>query len=458
MTRFIAFLYGLVAYFVFFGTILYAIGFVTGLVVPKTIDTGTVVPLTEALIVNLLLMSLFAVQHSVMARPAVQGVVDAIRAEVGRAQHLCAAREPRARAAVLAVAADPGGGLAGRRSARSPRRSSALSLFGWVLVFTSTFLINHFELFGLHQVANNLAGRPMPQVRFKTPMLYKFVRHPIYLGFIIAFWAAPTMTAGTAVRRGDHGLHLRRHLARGARPDRDVRRRIPPLPRAGVDAGALAQIGLTRAECHVASIRTAPALCRRRLRSANLPRWQAETSAPARRDPKAIEAAVRALAARFGNRARDLAGGARAARQHRHLDREPAAGRGGVSAIDRGRAGDRAHLRGASRAGHPVRHRHLARRPRQRAARRRLDRRPRHEPGARGARRGPRLRGRAGRHPQGAQRISARPGPVLPDRSGRRRLARRHGGDALLGHQRGALRHHEGQRAVAQSRDGRTAS
>ena len=195
MGRFIAFLYGLASYVVFFVTILYAIGFVSGLVVPKTIDTGTVVPLAEALVVNLLLMSVFAIQHSVMARkPFKRWWTRFVPASVERSTYVLFASlalvllfwQWRPIPALVWQIADPQIAMA----------VMGLSLVGWVIVFTSTFLINHFELFGLHQVANNLAGRSMPVPRFRTPLYYQFVRHPIYLGFIIAFWAAPTMTAG----------------------------------------------------------------------------------------------------------------------------------------------------------------------------------------------------------------------------------------------------------------------
>ena len=195
MGRLLGFLYGLAAYLVFFGTILYAIGFVTGLIVPKTIDTGTVVPLAEALIVNLLLMTLFAVQHSVMARKQFkQWWTQYVPKSVERSTYVLLASlalillfwQWRPIPTVVWQVADPQLALA----------ITGVSMIGWVLVFLSTFLINHFELFGLHQVVNNLAGRPMPPVRFKTPVLYKVVRHPIYLGFIIAFWIAPVMTMG----------------------------------------------------------------------------------------------------------------------------------------------------------------------------------------------------------------------------------------------------------------------
>jgi protein-S-isoprenylcysteine O-methyltransferase Ste14 len=195
MGRLIAFLYGLVAYVAFFGTILYAIGFVEGLFVPKTIDVGGEAPLAEALIVNLLLMSVFAIQHSVMARkPFKAWWTQFVPPSVERSTYVLFSSlalmllfwQWHAMPSVVWQIADT----------KTANAVLALSLVGWVIVFTSTFLINHFELFGLHQVANNLAGRPMPQVRFRTPLLYKLVRHPIYLGFVVAFWAAPTMTAG----------------------------------------------------------------------------------------------------------------------------------------------------------------------------------------------------------------------------------------------------------------------
>ena len=198
MARFIAFLYGLAAYLVFFFTFLYAIGFVEGLLVPKTIDAGTVVPMTEALIVNLLLMSLFAVQHSVMARRQFkEWWTQYVPKSVERSTYVLFASlalvllfwQWRPMPDVIWQVANPSAAMA----------ITGLSFVGWLLVLTSTFLINHFELFGVHQVVNNLAGRSMSEPRFKTPVLYKVVRHPIYLGFIIAFWAAPVMTVGHAL-------------------------------------------------------------------------------------------------------------------------------------------------------------------------------------------------------------------------------------------------------------------
>ena len=196
MGRIIGFLFGLVAYLVFFGTILYAIGFVTGLPVPKTIDDGPVVPLSEALVVNLLLLSLFAVQHSVMARkPFKRWWTRFVPASVERSTFVLFASLALDPAAV-AVAADPGGGLAGHESAGAACDDGALARGLALIRVPATFMINHFELFGLHQVFNQLAGRDMPAARFRTPVLYRFVRHPICLGFIIAFWAAPMMTVG----------------------------------------------------------------------------------------------------------------------------------------------------------------------------------------------------------------------------------------------------------------------
>ena len=197
MGRFTSLLYGLAAYAVFFGTFLYAIGFVDRLVVPKTIDTGAAGPVAGS--ADRQPAADVAVRRPAQRHgaQAVQAMVDAIRAALrSSAAPMCCSRASRS------SCCSGSGGRCRRWSGRSPIRQLATrvdrrcrsSAGCWCSL--STFLINHFELFGLHQVVNNLAGRRMPAPRFKTPVLYKFVRHPIYLGFIIAFWAAPTMTVG----------------------------------------------------------------------------------------------------------------------------------------------------------------------------------------------------------------------------------------------------------------------
>lgn len=195
MTRVIAFLYGIAVYLFFSVTFVFAIGFVSGVGVPKTIDNGEAAPLLRALAIDLSLMSLFAIQHSVMARRGFkQWWTRLISPSVERSTYVLAATLALA---LLIWQWRPLPTIVWQlRDTGAAGVVHALGALGWIIVLSSTFLINHFELFGVNQVANHLSGRAMPEPEFKTPLLYNFVRHPIYLGFIIAFWATPTMTAG----------------------------------------------------------------------------------------------------------------------------------------------------------------------------------------------------------------------------------------------------------------------
>ncbi|MET0567648.1 MAG: methanethiol S-methyltransferase [Hyphomicrobiaceae bacterium] len=196
MGRILALAYGVGAYLVFFGTILYAIGFVSGIFVPKTIDTGVMGSAGAAIVINVLLLSIFAVQHSVMARkPFKRWWTQVIPAAIERSTYVLLSSlalilvfwQWRPIPAIVWQVSEPTLAAA----------LTGLSLMGWVLVFLSTFLINHFELFGVRQVILNLMGRDGGgETKFRTPLLYKLVRHPLYLGFIIAFWATPVMTVG----------------------------------------------------------------------------------------------------------------------------------------------------------------------------------------------------------------------------------------------------------------------
>jgi len=194
MKRFLVLLYGAISYLLFFGTFLYAFGFVGNLFVPKSIDGTPQTPLMQAILVNAFLLLVFALQHSIMARPSFKSWWTKI------------IPEPAERSTYVLLSSlclllivwqwQPMGGFIWRVEEPVLKTIvTAVFVAGWLIVLLSTFMINHFDLFGLRQVWFYFKGKSYEPLRFRIPFFYKYVRHPLYFGWLIAFWATPVMSA-----------------------------------------------------------------------------------------------------------------------------------------------------------------------------------------------------------------------------------------------------------------------
>jgi protein-S-isoprenylcysteine O-methyltransferase Ste14 len=236
MARTAALIYGLVAYAFFFVTFCYAIGFVEGLVVPKSIDSGAVGPIGKSVVVNVLLLGLFGLQHSIMARPQFKNWwCRFVPPPVERSTFVLLAT------AILALLMwqwrpmpEPVWHI------QTPALRTllyAISFGGWLLVLYATFAIDHFDLFGLRQVWLYFTGKEYHHRPFMERSVYRLVRHPLMLGFIVAFWSAPTMSQGrllfaivtTAYILVAIQIEERDLLNILGEPYRDYRRRTPML-------------------------------------------------------------------------------------------------------------------------------------------------------------------------------------------------------------------------------------
>ena len=187
-------LYGSASYAVCLVTFIYLMGFIVNFGVPKSMDSAAAGPLSTALMIDLGLLALFALQHSVMARAGFKRVITRIIPPV---------IERSTYVLVSSVALlflfwkwrPLGGPVWDVHNSTGRAVLYGAYVFGWLLLFTATFVINHFDLFGLSQVWRNLRGRPQQKLKFVTPFLYRIVRHPLYVGWLLIFWSAPTMTA-----------------------------------------------------------------------------------------------------------------------------------------------------------------------------------------------------------------------------------------------------------------------
>ncbi len=195
MARVVIIVYGVFSYLVFLASFLYAIAFVGNLGISNSIDAGRIAPFSRAIVIDLVLLSLFAIQHSLMARPGFkrwwtrsipQAAERSTYVLISSVALLLLLTQWRPMTAPVWTVTAPAAQLA----------LKALFWLGWLTVLLATFMIDHFDLFGLRQVYVNFAGRPYPSPEFQVKWLYRYVRHPIMTGFLVAFWATPQMTLG----------------------------------------------------------------------------------------------------------------------------------------------------------------------------------------------------------------------------------------------------------------------
>jgi len=252
--RVTAFLYGVVCYLAFFATFLYAVGFLGNIGVPKSIDSGRQVPLTLALLTDAALLGLFAIQHSVMAR---QWFKDAWTKIVPKVVE----RSTYVLFSSLALIVmfwkwEPMSGVIWNIEGTVGRVALQLSFgVGWAIVLYATFLINHFDLFGLRQVWFYLLGEPYQPLKFRTPSLNKYVRHPLYVGWLLVFWSAPVMTAAHLVFAVATTAYIliaiqfeERDLVRMHREYAEYRQRVPMILPIGSAKTAVSTVRPAEAE------------------------------------------------------------------------------------------------------------------------------------------------------------------------------------------------------------------